>query len=75
MNTKVSNRIRAAHEELNAAYESEKKGRAKRAWGNGVLWVLLMLEKGDSFDSIATKALELDVDLSHLQWRPTIPEE
>jgi hypothetical protein len=34
--------------QLNAAFDLEKKGRAREAWFHGVLWVLLKLSDDDA---------------------------
>ena len=69
MSNKMSGAVRQAIDAVHEIYAKEKRERAKRAWCNGVLWVLLRLEDGEGFDSIATKAGDLGVDLTQLRWK------
>ena len=69
MSSKMSEEVRNAYQNVHMLYEKEKQERSKRAWSNGVLWALLRIEDGESFDAIATKAMELGVDLTKLHWQ------
>ena len=75
MSRKMYEEVREAYNAVDDLYKQKEKERAKRAWSNGVLWVLMRLEDGESFDAIATKALEFEADLSALRWRHPASEE
>jgi peptidyl-tRNA hydrolase len=51
--------IHRAHEQLNEAYEKERKGRADMAWRNGVRWVVFKLQEGETLEEIIAHAEEL----------------
>lgn len=55
--------IGEALEALNVAYEKERSGRAKQAWGHGVMWALMKLQDGQSLESVIAQARELNVDI------------
>lgn len=55
-------RLVEAHNALDEVYEAVKKERAKRAFGNGVKWVVYKLQEGMTLGEVIAAAKEHEVE-------------
>lgn len=55
-------RLIEAHDALDEVYETVKKERAKRAFQNGIKWVVYKLQDGMTLDQVIYAAKEHEVE-------------